>query len=354
MDLPVTDAVTDLTCTACGAAVGADDAYCEACGASLSPHAAEDTEVTQPLPTAPAAPDGSCGNCGGNFAADGYCENCGSRAPNPRDHFTEQPAPWVAGVCDRGIRHTRNEDAMALAAGEEPGSRAVLVVCDGVTSAVDSDIASLAAAKAARDVLQVSQAQGLGTEASRISAITTRLNAAADAASEAVVATTKPDVEGNPASCTFVAVVAERDLVIAGSVGDSRAYWVPDDGDPVMLTTDDSYAAERIAAGVPRYEAEHGPGAHAITRWLGIDAPDHTPSTKTVELDRSGWLLACSDGLWNYCSEAGDLAELVRRVAAEHDSDPLATAAALVDFANAQGGQDNITAALARFDREAQ
>ena len=55
-----------------------------------------------------------------------------------------------------------------------------------------------------------------------------------------------------------------------------------------MLTVDDSFAAEQIADGVPREEAESGPQAHAITRWLGIDAPDHTPHTHSLDLDDPG------------------------------------------------------------------
>ena len=97
-----------------------------------------------------------CAACGGAVAEDGYCGTCGARAAAPRDHFVEQPAPWVAAVCDRGIRHPRNEDAVAVAADPEPGTRAVLVVCDGVSSSIDSDVASLAGARAARDVLAAS------------------------------------------------------------------------------------------------------------------------------------------------------------------------------------------------------
>jgi serine/threonine protein phosphatase PrpC len=287
--------------------------------------------------------------CGGTFAADGYCQTCGSRRPNPRDHFTEQPAAWVAAVCDKGIRHARNEDAMATAADATPGSRAVLVVCDGVTTATDSDLASLAAARAARDVLDTSHAKGMGTESSRTSAIVARLGAATDAANDAVIATSRAEIAGNPPSCTFVAAVVEDGLIVAGSVGDSRGYWVPDQGEPVALTRDDSFAAEQIDAGVPREEAEHGPQAHAITRWLGPDAPPHTPRTSTLTPHGPGWLLLCSDGLWNYCSEAAEIGELVRRTASENGGEPLATAEALVAFANGRGGHDNITAALARI-----
>jgi serine/threonine protein phosphatase PrpC len=279
---------------------------------------------------------------------DGYCQTCGTKAAKPRDHFSEQPAPWVAAVCDRGIRHSRNEDAVATAADQEPGSRALLVVCDGVSSSLDSDVASLAAARAARDVLAAGRAQGLGTQSSRTSAVIARLNAAADAASEAVIANTDPE-SPNPASCTFVAAVLENGLLVAGTVGDSRAYWFPDDAEGIALTVDDSWAAELIATGIPREEAETGPQAHAITRWLGVDAPDHTPRTTTLEVTGPGWLLVCSDGLWNYCSEAGPLADLVRKTAAAQGGEPLATASALVDWANAQGGMDNITVALARI-----
>ena len=89
--------------------------------------------------------------------------------------------------------------------------------------------------------------------------------------------------------------------------------------------------------------------AHAITRWLGVDAPDHTPRVTSVVIDAPGWLLVCSDGLWNYCSPAEDVAALVARTAARSAGEPLATASALVDWANGQGGRDNITVALARL-----
>jgi serine/threonine protein phosphatase PrpC len=162
-----------------------------------------------------------------------------------------------------------------------------------------------------------------------------------------VVATTTAG-PGNPASCTFVAAVLAGTELAVGWVGDSRAYWLPESAAPRLLTVDDSFAAEQIADGVPRADAESGPQAHAITRWLGSDAPDHTPRTVSLDLDGPGWLLVCSDGLWNYCSEAQDLAGVVAAQTRSAGSEPLALAGALVDWANAQGGQDNITVALAR------
>lgn len=349
-------------CPTCHVAVEPSAQFCEACGAGLSPTiaAAEPPPAVGPTQEMPVPDDlggtaSTCQTCGGEVSSDGYCGTCGARAPTLRDHFTEQPAAWVAAACDRGIRHTRNEDAVALAADSEPGSRAVLVVCDGVSNSIDSDVASLAAARAARDALGSSHPRGLGTTSSLVAAVIRRLEVAADAASDAVLEVSRTAkavaTTGNPASCTFVAAVVEQDLLVVGSVGDSRAYWLPDTGEAIALTVDDSFAQEQIAAGVPRAEAETGPQSHAITRWLGVDAPDHTPTTATMTPDEPGWLLVCSDGLWNYCSAAQDLAALVQKTISTSPAvaEPLALAEALVDWANTQGGQDNISVALARI-----
>ena len=372
---------TMTACPTCHAPVGDSELFCEACGAGLTPTVvAAEPQPTEAIVEDPALPvdlGGTapiCKSCGGEVSSDGYCDTCGARAPRLRDHYSEHPAAWVAAVSDRGIRHTRNEDAMALEADAEPGSRAVLVVCDGVSNSTDSDVASLAAARAARAVLASSRSRGMGTETSLVAAVIARLEAAANAASDAVLevsrraknvsavgsstadgATTGPTTGsvpvGNPASCTFVAAVVEQNLVVVGSVGDSRAYWLPDSGSARALTVDDSFAQEQIASGVPRLEAETGPQSHAITRWLGDDAPDHTPTTASITINEPGWLLVCSDGLWNYSSPADEMAALVKRTVGASPKlvEPLALAGALVDWAISQGGQDNITVALARM-----
>lgn len=356
-----------LSCPSCGAAVTDAERFCEACGAPLSP-TADVTEPGAPLtapaespveltasvavpgPVSAAVPGAApCTSCGGVVGEDGYCTTCGTKAASPRDHYVEQPASWVAACCDRGVRHHRNEDATAVAADEQPGSRAVLVVCDGVSTSTDSDVAALAGARSARDVLVASQPTGLGVAASRAAALAQAFGAATAQANAAVIANTAPESD-NAASCTFAAAVVEGDLVVYGNVGDSRVYWLPDPGagDPLELSLDDSVAQVRIAMGVPREEAENGPQAHAITKWLGRDSPDISPRTGSVELHVPGWVLVCSDGLWNYCSAAGDLQALVASVSASAGAKPLPLAVALVAWANAQGGRDNISVALAR------
>ncbi len=357
-------------CPTCGSEVTAGDQFCEACGAEIpgsaapapqGPPAGQEapielsravapTQELQPEPVVAAARP--CASCGGVVAADGYCETCGVKEVSARDHFVETPAPWVAGVCDRGIKHYRNEDAMALAADPAPGSRAVLVVCDGVSTSTDSDVASLAGAKAAREVLVAHRPAGLGTHDSRVAALQGSLGTAAAAANQAVVDNSVPAAElatDSSASATFVAAVLDGSLLVTGCIGDSRAYWLPDLGDALILTTDDSVAQVRISAGVPREEAENGPQAHAITRWLGRDAPDVVPTCTATDLDAPGWVLVCSDGLWNYASEADQLQALLPTLVPDvAAAAPLDLADALVRWACEQGGKDNITASLAR------
>ncbi|WP_229119210.1 PP2C family protein-serine/threonine phosphatase [Enemella evansiae] len=370
-----------LPCPFCGSQIQPWEAYCEGCGAEQVPTAAAPQPTEEPardsrsvhLPgarTAEAArPErpAVCRECGGTIDADGYCEQCGTKAPTVREHWSESPTPWVGGVCDRGIRHPRNEDAMALAIDETEPDRAVLVVCDGVSSSADSDVASLAAARTARDLLLQQRPSGLGTEQSRQQAQLAALAEAVRAANEAVIVATAakpadPDqpvdpnaMGGSTASCTFAAAVVADGEIVHGCLGDSRIYWLADRGESRQLSVDDSVAQMRIAAGVERELAENGPQAHAITKWLGRDAPDLRPTGGVLPVPGEGWLLVCSDGLWNYASTPEELETVVARalVTDPANAEPTRLAEALVDWANAQGGKDNITVALARFGGQA-
>ena len=358
------------------------------------------TPAPAPPPPPPVPQGPPCTDCGGQFGADGYCEQCGARRPNPRHHYervapdsagTTQASPqrdaatqatahvapdagaagttdaapaWVGGVCDRGIRHVSNEDALALYAEGGSPRRAALVVCDGVSTARRSSRASQAAADAALGVLASTRSRGLaGVASALVGALGSRLDAATDAAVEAVLDVTHgPETDedredtgivhlSDPA-CTFVAAVIDGNTAVVGSVGDSRGYWLPDDHAAQLLTRDDSWSEEQIALGVPREVAEAAPQAHSITRWLGTDAPDHTPAKTTLEFDAPGWLLLCSDGLWNYASEPAAIRRVVDEIAPTLGANPppVALARRLVEWANAQGGRDNITVALARID----
>ena len=109
------------------------------------------------------------------------------------------------------------------------------------------------------------------------------------------------------------------------------------------MTVDDSLAQELIAAGASADSAAVLHGAHTLTRWLGADAEPVTGpdvGIRTVTPEGRGVLLLCSDGLWNYLPDAGDLAPFLT------GADPGAGAQALVEHALEAGGHDNITVAV--------
>src|ERR1700761_1477163 len=82
-------------------------------------------------------------------------------APAGRDH-EEIGLGLVAAASDRGLRHERNEDAVALATVDTADGPVVIsVVCDGVSSADRPDEASLAAANAAVQVLAAAVQDGV-------------------------------------------------------------------------------------------------------------------------------------------------------------------------------------------------
>lgn len=216
------------------------------------------------------------------------------------------------------------------------------MVCDGVSTVHSSELASRAAAEAARDVLL-----GTGSALDRTTERCTR--DAVLAAARAVAALPAPSLRDAP-SCTFVSALVDRfdhDLpeITVAWVGDSRAYWLAGSGAPEparLLTADHSWAVEIVAAGdLDLATAIADPRAHAITRWLGADgAPE--PGVVTLRPAGSGVLLLSSDGLWNYLPDAEGLAAValqpIKRGASSLDAATALTAAALDG-----GGHDDIT-----------
>ncbi|MGA5702300.1 PP2C family serine/threonine-protein phosphatase [Peterkaempfera bronchialis] len=340
-------------CPSCAEPLEPEDVFCGACGINLAQSPATPRGGTGDFVLAAPAhllldePSGPpCAQCDGRIAADGYCDTCGAARPNPRDHV-ERCLEGVAGVSDRGHRHHRNEDFFAVAATSLPdgASAVVAVVCDGVSSATRPDEASQTAADTASESLLT--ALEAGTDPTR--AMHDALLDAARAV-DALADGRAPEPGTNSPACTCVSAVAAGGAVTIGWIGDSRAYWIPDDreaAEPYRLTEDDSWAARMVAAGLmEEAEAYADPRAHAITGWLGADAGELDPHTVTFTPHVPGVVLVCTDGLWNYAEAATALADAVP---ADARTEPLSAARDLVQFALAGGGHDNITVAVLPF-----
>lgn len=256
------------------------------------------------------------------------------RPHSERAHYVRSPASWIGGCSDAGQRHGINQDALCLAVREEPRREAVLAVADGVTTALSSEVASLVAAETAVNELTMQLEAGNSPEESFARAFAHT--------NDEVLAATQ-----HPSACTLITALIQPGHIVVGNVGDSRAYWLGDDRSCVLLSTDDSMAQARMMLGMTRHEAEQSSQAHAITKWLGRQASDVTPSMITFEPPSDGWLLLCSDGLWNYASDPETMTGVFQHHL-RHHQEPAALAEALVGWANSRGGKDNITVVVAR------
>ncbi|MFJ1597896.1 PP2C family protein-serine/threonine phosphatase [Streptomyces sp. NPDC088261] len=308
--------------------------------------------ASDPRTVAPAPGAKLCVACrAGRVDLDGYCENCGHAQPRERDHM-EQELGAVAAVSDRGLRHHRNEDAFAVSAAALPDASpaVVAIVCDGVSSATRPDEASAAAAASANESLLAALPRGTHPRQAMHDAIVAAAEAVNALAPEPGRASEhEPHRHQNAPACTIVGAVVASGLLVVGWIGDSRAYWVPDDrdGPPARLTEDDSWAAQMVAAGLMNEaEAYADERAHAITGWLGADAYELEPHTVSFKPDRPGVVVVCTDGLWNYAEGADDMARVLPPDAAAR---PLHAARVLVGHALDGGGHDNVTVALVPF-----
>ncbi|MEU4428025.1 protein phosphatase 2C domain-containing protein [Actinoplanes sp. NPDC024001] len=334
-------------CTACADERAAGATFCEVCGRALTAEVAEQ----------PSEERMDCPHCkaGKAVGEDGYCEECGLLAGRARDHLEADGGTVAAAVSNRGRRHHRNEDAMWLAVGE---AAADVVVADGVSASYDPDAASEVAAKTAGEFLAAAQhpeddaATGDDDEKPAPAVAVAGVVAAAIAgAAEAVAALAHsgdPRRSASNPACTIVAAAVRGPHVGFGWIGDSRAYWLREQGPAEQLTEDDSWARHVIALGVDPQVAMNDPKAHAITAWLGADAGPVRPRVGAFTVTEPGHLVLCSDGLWNYLTDPAVFADVVRAAltAASGPSPLLAAARALVAYANDAGGADNITVAL--------
>jgi serine/threonine protein phosphatase PrpC len=268
---------------------------------------------------------------------------CGHRRAAPdRD---EADLDDVVVITDRGFEHSRNEDAAAagVVVDNDTGRpyAIAVAVCDGVSTSDDAHMAAVAAANAGVDAMLTTVTASRKTR--------TAVLAGLEDAAKAAAAVETGNHRSIAPSCTYTAaavVVSEAGHVqiTIGNVGDSRAYWLPVPPEPAQqLTVDDSLAQELIAAGAAADSEAVQRGAHTLTRWLGADSdaqPWSDSSVRTITPDGPGWLLVCTDGLWNYLPDAADIAQLCTGL------DAVAAARALVEHALNAGGQDNITVAI--------
>lgn len=141
---------------------------------------------------------------------------------------------------------------------------------------------------------------------------------------------------------TMVATAIQENLAYISNVGDSRAYlWHK--GIFEQVTKDHSLVAKLVEEGaITAKEAENHPRKNVILYSLGSER-DPQIDLFDISLTEGDVLLLCSDGLTRHVADH-ELAAIISKKSPEIATDTL------INLANQRGGEDNISAAVIRYN----
>ncbi len=118
--------------------------------------------------------------------------------------------------------------------------------------------------------------------------------------------------------------------------GDSRAYLLRNNKF-FQMTFDHSFQNEQIKRGIPSAIARHSPMKNMLVRNVGLYPPTD-PTCHIIPSQNGDVWLICSDGLSNKLNQ-----QEIHDVLTTHKPHWDQACAALIDLANARGGEDNIS-----------
>jgi PPM family protein phosphatase len=250
-----------------------------------------------------------------------------------------------SGLSDVGRVRTNNEDSFRIVEALN-----LFILSDGMGGEAHGEVASAMAVdvinKYCESDKEDSGATVLDEAPSNISSRTRRLKSAVAQANFQIFQAAQKNPEQRGMGATITALWLKDTLLSIAHVGDSRAYLLRN-GNLQQLTNDHSLVAEQVRRGlITPQQAEESEMQSVLLRALGAH-PEVEIDTDEVEILPRDVLLLCSDGLTRMVTEpeiAGALqAEMVPSAAAER----------LIALANENGGIDNVTVIVVRFEDDA-
>ena len=213
----------------------------------------------------------------------------------------------------------------------------VFTVCDGMGGAAAGEVASRIGIDTIYEILQ-----GGDPPAGDVG-LAQRLNTAICEAGTRIFTAAKLNRGQRGMGTTVTAAALSGPRLIVGQVGDSRAHIVRR-GAIVQVTKDQSLVQQLIdAKQLTSEEAKAFDRSNIILQALGTTEEVHVDMT-SVALRRGDALVMCSDGLSGRVDP-----EVICRVVAETD-EPMDACRRLTELACENGGDDNITVIVARFE----
>ncbi|HEO8422522.1 TPA: Stp1/IreP family PP2C-type Ser/Thr phosphatase [Yersinia enterocolitica] len=150
-------------------------------------------------------------------------------------------------------------------------------------------------------------------------------------------ASTHPECEGM--GTTIIGVISTENFSTIAHVGDSRCYLYNEDGFK-QITEDHSLVNELVRMGqISKEDAEHHPRKNVVLRALGTDAQLDI-DVMTIMFEEGDIIFICSDGLSNKVTD-----QQIKEVL-EKENTLEEKASTLIETANINGGEDNITVVI--------
>ncbi len=170
-----------------------------------------------------------------------------------------------------------------------------------------------------------------------------RLREAVEESSKVIVEYGHKHSEANGLGATLTAALVIEGMAFIANVGDSRTYLMRN-GKLERITRDHSLVERLVEAGqIDREDVYDHPSRNLIYRSLGANHAEVDVDIFNITLKPGDELLLCCDGLWEMVRD-----QQIASILSEQQ-DIAKACEALVNAANENGGEDNITVVLVRY-----
>lgn len=267
----------------------------------------------------------------------------------------------TSGLSDRGLKRAGNEDHFLIAqidrtwrtlqttmpADAFPSSVTdrvtAQIVADGMGGAVGGEVASRTAIAAFVDIVLRTPNLILRLDKQSTQDVLTRMAARFELVKQALEEAVRRDPALAGMGTTMTLAVNFRADLLVAHVGDSRAYLFRQ-GHLERLTRDQTIVQSLLERGAisPEEMASH-PMRHVLAGVLGTKGKPIDVELRFIGLEDGDQVLLCTDGLTEMVEEAVMADALAAAPTAE------AACRRLVDLAIGNGGKDNVTAVVTRY-----
>jgi len=260
-------------------------------------------------------------------------------------------------MTDVGVVRSNNEDCVllySLERGERlrpggseattDGKGVVMIVCDGMGGANAGEIAS---AIAVDKIIEFLSNQSPERPAGRTEQASTLLHKALLYAHNSVLEASQSSDAQEGMGTTATVLWMAQDKAWLGQVGDSRLYRL-DENRIEQVSMDQTPVGALFRSGeITADEARAHPQRNLLDQALGGGLEYIEPHCESVSIDAGMGFMLCSDGLSDAITD-----ETIFRIITEDARWSLPTACRyLINTANQEYGQDNVTLALCRVSK---